>query len=255
MSGCFSPGQGPAQYRVSAAHGGWQGLGKQALGNKFTAWGVETEVISLSGSQATVPTPWLWVRRQGMPLQKALLGWEMCLSIPSPAAHGVHIIFMPSLPISGRWRLPSRAKRWGWSRDLGGDCGCYCVQFGPVRPAVKIQYETGSLFQLYYPDPHTNMLDPSFPTDFSALWSLHVVAAWGERQHHTNPNPRHTGWQILFLSTVRVEWGEIIFVLSLCMHSWGVLSAADCWECRARLWQLQTLGGLNCSLPSWTPVQ
>lgn len=98
------------------------------------------------------------------------------------------------------------------------------------------------------------MLDPSLPTGFSVLWSLQaaqaVVAAWGERQHHANPSAWHVGCQILFLSTMSVEWGEIIFVLSLCMHSWGVLSAAHCWECRARLWQLQTLGGLNCSLPS-----
>lgn len=128
------------------------------------------------------------------------------------------------------------------------------VKLGPVPPAVRIQYETESLFQLRYPDPHTNMLDPSLPTDFSVLWSLQaalaVLAAWGERQNCTNLSAWCAGCQILFPNAVSVEWGEIIFVLSLCMHSWGVLSAAGCWECRARLWQLQTLGGLNCSLPS-----
>lgn len=51
MSGYFSPGQGAAQYRVVAVHGGWQGLGNQALGHQFSihSLGVETGVTSLRG--------------------------------------------------------------------------------------------------------------------------------------------------------------------------------------------------------------
>lgn len=65
------------------------------------------------------------------------------------------------------------------------------VKFGPVRPAVKIQYETGRFFQLCYPDHHTNMFDPNFPVTlvFFGAFRLHWLLWLPGEKGSTKPTP------------------------------------------------------------------